>query len=234
MSERDDISRELQSAFVDGELDRADWDRIAERLRTDQALREEVCALRETKQLVRRAYANPPRVQGGEGRRTRWMAVAALCLLSAAAGWLGHFWLAGGAVGDEVAAVADAGIRGLSRDKILVHVSSARTDSMATAIEEVEDTLRAAKAEGRGIEIEIVANSAGLALLRADTSPFAHRIELLRNRFPNLTLVACNQTIDRLKEKGVEVKLLPGVEVAPSALDQVVKRLQGGWAYVRA
>lgn len=234
MTERDDISRELQSAFVDGELGQADWDRIAERMQMDEALRDGICALRQTKQLVRRAYADVPGGRSSSAARARWAAVAALCVLSAAAGWLAHFWLAERASSDEIALVANSGIRNVAGGRILVHVSSARVDSMATALEEVEDTLRAARKEGREVEIEIVANSAGLALLRSDASPFVRRIASLRTEFPNLTLVACHQTIDRLREEGVEVKLLPGVEVAPSALDQVVKRLQSGWAYVRA
>ena len=162
------------------------------------------------------------------------MAVAALCVLSAATGWLGHSRLSEIAANDEVALAAGGGLRHMTGEKILVHVSSARAESMATALEEVEDTLRAARARGRGIEVEIVANSAGLALLRADVSPHARKIAALRALYPNLTLIACNQTIDRLRENGVQVTLLPGVEVAPSALEQVVKRLQAGWVYVRA
>jgi DNA-directed RNA polymerase specialized sigma24 family protein len=34
--------------------------------------------------------------------------------------------------------------------------------------------------------------------------------------------------------KGRQLTLLPGTEVAPSALDEVVKRLRDGWVYVRA
>jgi hypothetical protein len=234
MSERDDVSRELRNAFVDNELGRADWDRIAERLRGDESLRAEICALRQTKDLVRRAYApvTPPRRDAAP--RTRWAAVAALCLFSAAAGWLAHDRFPGSSADGELALGAARAIRHVSGERIVVHVSSAQPELLATALEEVEDVLRAARERGRGIEVEIVANSSGLVLLRADASPFAERIAELRARYPNLTLVACNQTIDRLREKGVAVRLLPGVEVAPSALDQVVKRLQGGWVYVRA
>jgi intracellular sulfur oxidation DsrE/DsrF family protein len=234
MIDRDGVSRELQNAFVDEELDRSDWDRMAEQLRSDEALRNEICALRQTKQLVRRAYADVPRGRRIAMRRVRWMSIAALCLLSAAAGWLGHARISDSATNDGLAFAAAGGLRNMTGEKILVHVSSSRADSMATALEEVEDALRAARARGRGIHVEIVANSGGLTLLRADASPFARQVADLRARYPNLTLVACSQTIDRLREQGIRVRLLPGVEVAPSALEQVVKRLQAGWAYVRA
>jgi intracellular sulfur oxidation DsrE/DsrF family protein len=55
----------------------------------------------------------------------------------------------------------------------------------------------------------------------------------LRAEHPNLALVACGQTVERLREKGIEVRLLPGTRVASSALDQIVTRMGQGWSYVR-
>jgi hypothetical protein len=39
--------------------------------------------------------------------------------------------------------------------------------------------------------------------------------------------------VERLREKGIEVRLLPGTRVASSALDQIVTRMGQGWSYVR-
>lgn len=138
------------------------------------------------------------------------------------------------AVDLEDALTAGATLREVTGDRILVHMSSSRRETIATALDEIEEVLRAASRDGRRLRVEIVANSTGLELFRADTSPFPERLAALRATYPTVTLVACNQTIDRLRDKGVVVRLLPGVQVAPTALDQVVKRLQGGWAYVRA
>jgi len=60
MKTEHDVSREMQNAFVDGELDRSDWGRIAEQLGRDESLRAEVCEIRTVKDLVRGAYAAPP------------------------------------------------------------------------------------------------------------------------------------------------------------------------------
>mgnify|MGYP000052599505 CR=1 FL=1 len=64
--------------------------------------------------------------------------------------------------------------------------------------------------------------------------PSLEKLEQLLAAYPNLAYVACNQTLDRLREKGGTVSLLPGVHVAPTALDEIVKRLQEGWVYIRA
>ena len=229
-----DVSREMQSAFVDGELDQADWGRIAEQLRRHETLRAEVCEIRTVKDLVQKAFAVPPQMprHGAAGGR-RWAAIAALCLVSAGAGWLGHAALAPGISETEAALAEGASLREVSNERVLLHVSTSRPETLQMALDDVEEVLRASAQRGRRIEIEVVANSSGLDLLRTDTSPFPARIATLRATYSNLTLLACNQTIDRLREKGVTVHLLPGVQSAPTALDQIVKRLQGGWAYVR-
>ena len=235
MKTEHDVSREMQNAFVDGELDRSDWGRIAEQLGRDESLRAEVCEIRTVKDLVQGAYAAPPqapRLSVAGGRR--WTAIAALCLVSAGAGWLLHAAFAPGVSETEAALAEGASLREVSNERVVLHVSSSRRATLQTALDDVEEVLRAAAQRGRRIEIEIVANSSGLELLRAEISPFPARIASLRAQYSNLTLVACNQTIDRLREKGVTVLLLPGVQIAPTALDQIVKRLQSGWAYVRA
>lgn len=234
MNEDAKVSREMQNAFVDGELDQVEWARVAEQVQGDEGLRAELCGLRAVKDLVQRAYAPTPRPHAAAGRTLRRGAVAAACLLSAAAGWLGHASWMPEEVDIERALTAGATLREVAGDRIVLHVSSSRGETIATALEEVEDALRAAERARRRLNIEVVANSSGLDMFRADMAPFPERLAALRAAYPSVTLVACNQTIDRLREKGIEVRLLPGVEVAPSALDQVVRRLQGGWAYVRA
>ncbi|TAK87667.1 MAG: hypothetical protein EPO20_03380 [Betaproteobacteria bacterium] len=237
MSEEHRVSAEMQSAFVDGQLDAAEWERVAGRIEGDARLREDLCALRTVKDMVQRAYAEPPAWRDRAGREPlrRWIPLAAASAMFSVAGWFGHAWWSDEAQGDPVAGYALRGDwRSLDRNHVLVHVSSGRPEALGTALDEVEDVLRSARTAHRSIEVEIVANSTGLDLLHAGNTPHATRVAAMRAEFPNLKLVACGQTLQRLRENGISVELLPGTEVAPSALDQVVKRLQIGWVYVRA
>jgi intracellular sulfur oxidation DsrE/DsrF family protein len=231
----DEVSREMQSAFVDGQLDSAEWAAMLERIGADPALRREICELRATKDMVRGAYSGLTPARRGRLRAGSWRGwgLAASLVAGIAAGWVGH-GLSGTGDDSEIAGRRAGALRGVSADHILVHVSSGNRETLATALDEVEDLLRSARSAGREIAVEIVANSTGLDLLRVNASPYLARVAALRREYPNLSFVACHQTIERLREKGVAVELLPGVQVAPSALDQVVKRLQGGWVYIRA
>jgi uncharacterized protein len=243
MSEERKVSDELRGAFVDGQLDAAEWARIAEQAERDAALREDVYELRMLKDMVRHAYAVPPArpPRARPSAALGWKALAAAAVIFAAAGWFGHAWWAGGPALDPASAYALRGdwhaLRGdwrtLDANRVLVHVSSGRREALAAALDEVEDLLRSARAARRSIEVEIVANSTGLDLLRADASPYAARIAALRREFPELGLVACGQTLERRRAGGQQVTLLPGTLIAPSALDEVIKRLRGGWVYVR-
>jgi len=236
MSDERKVSAEMQSAFVDGQLDAAEWDRVAAEVDRDSRLRAELGELRTVKDMVRHAYAVPPAPSRRRFGRAgpRWPALAAASIAFAVAGSLGHAWWSRAPELDPASAYA---LRGdpaaLDRGHVLVHVSTGSREALGRALDEIEDLLRSARKEGRSIEIEVVANRTGIELLEANVSPFAGRVAALRAEHANLRFIACGQTLRRLGAAGPTVELLPGTEVAPSALDQVVKRLQDGWVYVR-
>jgi intracellular sulfur oxidation DsrE/DsrF family protein len=81
--------------------------------------------------------------------------------------------------------------------------------------------------------IEIVVNSYGLDLLRADVTPLANRVETMARRHANLSFVACGQTVARLKRDGAKVELLPVALTASSAINEIMTRMGQGWVYVK-
>lgn len=230
----DGVSREMQNAFVDGELDTAEWTAMLERMGSDPELRREICELRATKDMVRSAYEGvTPRARRvtATGGWRGW-GMAATLVIAVAAGWVAHGLVDSGRNWSGAVQRA-AGLPGVSENRVLLHVASGGDKTLAGALDEVEDLLRVARASGRPLQVEIVANSQGLDLLRAGVSPQSARVEAMRREYPNLAFLACNRAIERLNEHGIRVELLPGVHVVSSALDQVVKRLQGGWVYIR-
>ena len=236
----DDLSIDRLNAFVDGELDARDRGRVLDAIQRDPGVAQQVCELRLTKDLIRHAY--PMDGRGGKGTRPgsgpgwRSLAAAAILLVAVGAGggWAGHAWQQGDD-GDLSRLTRQPGVvaQAAARDRILLHVSSSAPERVAATLDETEAMLAAARRSGRPLAIEVLANGSGLDVLRAgDTGPAA-RLAALRAEYPNLTLVACKQTIDRLREKGVVVQLLPETAVATTALDEVVQRIHEGWTYVR-
>ena len=83
------------------------------------------------------------------------------------------------------------------------------------------------------VQLEVVANAEGLALLREDASPYAERIHRMAMLYDNLSFLACSRTIEKLKLKGIDVHLVPDAEIIPAALEKIVDRLHEGWVYIR-
>jgi len=104
-----------------------------------------------------------------------------------------------------------------------------------SAMEDVLDRAEAILAAyaDQNVRVEVVANAAGLGLLRADTSPFAPRVREMMDEYENLVFVACANTISRLKEQGVNVFLIDRTHSKETAIDHIVERLRGGWTYFK-
>jgi len=118
--------------------------------------------------------------------------------------------------------------------KVLIHVNSNDTAHLKQALIEIEDLLRHYRVSSQRAQVEVVINGDGLALVRADVSPFADRIRALQAAYDNLTFAACQNTIERLKrDKGITARLLPGVIVIDSGVAQIMRRQQQGWAYIQ-
>jgi intracellular sulfur oxidation DsrE/DsrF family protein len=84
---------------------------------------------------------------------------------------------------------------------------------------------------GKPRRVEVVANEQGLNLLRSDITPFSEEIRALANE--DVIFYACSKAIERLEEKGVEVRLVPEAVSNYTALDRVVSRMKDGWQYVK-
>ncbi|MBP6251846.1 MAG: hypothetical protein KA387_03760 [Rubrivivax sp.] len=116
---------------------------------------------------------------------------------------------------------------------VVLHASAVGDGQAPAALERAEGLFSAARDSGHPITVEVAANGSGLDLLRSAVSPHARRIEALQRAHPSLLFIACGQTVQKLRQRGDDVRLLPGTGVATSARDQIVLRLQQGWAYLR-
>ena len=238
------VSDETLQAFVDGELDVSESEALIARMREDNELGQRICALRSLKSMVRLAYAEPPVVAGRPQTVVSRRQLAQRCALGCFilfAGVSGG-WALRGLDSPAVAAAPGAGIggyqavsllHGADPNRVMLHLDSAAPDRMLAALDHAERLLDEAERQGRTMQLEVIANSHGIQLLRAGHSPHAARIARMQQRHANLHWVACGQSLARFAGEGQKVELLPAARTAPTAIGEIVTRLQQGWTYVR-
>ncbi|VAW83517.1 hypothetical protein MNBD_GAMMA14-1713 [hydrothermal vent metagenome] len=247
----DDISDETLNAFLDGELDTAGKNEVFEALNDDRELSQQACELRRLSELVRHAYDRPPKIdQYGKippcrlGLLGRGLVASLLLGLGGLLGWTIHqpdevpaastlsamYW-------DDHNAFQNTDISKVTAQqgakRIIVHLNTSSASKFEKALDTAEQLLEAY--DDDGAEIEVVANASAIRLLRAGYSPYAKRVHDLQQRYLNLTFLACQDAIDHIREiegGNTQVKLLPDVDVTPSALEHILNRLSEGWVYL--
>lgn len=227
MNGRNDDRQIQLNALADGELDAAESEALLENIEQDADLREALCDIHRLKDMVRYAYAEstPPQRQTPLVTRFRMgLAVAALALFSI--GFLGGRLTLPG----DVSAPFDLSQAVPQPNKVVLFVGYSDKAKFQQALDKAEQLLT--QYRGQGVEVNVVASSGGLDLLRKSTTPYLDRIKRLSDDYEAIQFIACNNTIARLVRQGKRVELVDSAVVKPSAVQFVVDRLQQGWSYV--
>lgn len=251
----DTISEERLNAFVDDQLDPSEKSEVFEALSHDCELSRQACELRQLGELVRHAYDHPPQSERFHKKEVRPIspfgraAAAALLIgVGATLGWISHQQPAAEAGNPDMQAMvwgdddrafhsydiaAATGHDDLKR--VILHLNTSSSANFAKALTTAEQLLQKYASADHGAEIELVANASAIKLLRSGYSPYAARVNALQEKYFNLTFLACKDAMDHireLEEMENDVKLLPGVEVTPSALEHILERMNDGWVYL--
>lgn len=241
MNRLEPISEEMLNALIDGELESSEAEQLYTRIGEDEALANRVCVLRGMKDMMRLAYSHPPTEPNAwqdpfRDQRGWSQAIAASLLLSAGlgVGWLLHAPPSGSGVAQSTPEKAIRLVSAQSdTSKILLHIDSGSEQKLTAVLDRAEELLTHARKHNANLQVEILANSQGLDLLRAERSPYVKRIASLTQNNANLRLIVCAQSLKRLTSEEGRVVLLPNTQVTPTAIGEVVDRLQQGWTYIK-
>lgn len=242
---RDDYSQEAWlHAYVDDELAPSDRYEFLQQLLQDDELCMRMCEIHRTKELVRYAFAEPPSPPVRQKRARphpvwrRFAAAAAVVALMALS-------FAGGLYANNTqqqplrATLSSLGAIGLEKtgvttrpNRVLLHIASENDVKFAHTLDQAAQLLK--QYHKQGLVVEVVVNGGALALLQAGNNPYATRVHTLMKKYPNLHIVACGTGIGYLESRGFPIDLMHQVRVAPSAVEEIVKRLREGWVYINA
>ena len=88
--------------------------------------------------------------------------------------------------------------------------------------------------KGEEIDIQIVAFNAGLHMLRDDTSPVKPRLKSFKQGMPNVSFMACENTLESMARKeGKEPPLVDNAERVKAGVVTLIELGEKGWTIVR-
>jgi intracellular sulfur oxidation DsrE/DsrF family protein len=244
MKNNNDYSDEFLNAYIDGELDPEETGRMLDELRYNEVLSARITDLQKVREMVRYAYHEkvPPtqglRVKSSVLKKSR-MAFAASIILSLgmALGWGLHLHSqtnAGLLDIAEAMQIKPAASSTNGEIKLVLHVTTDSKHKLRTVLDETEKLLKQYENATQKVQLDILTNGNGLKLLHAGYSPFSQRIKNLQKRYQNLTFKACQNAINRVRQKtGKEIVMLPDTVTVPSALGEIIKKQREGWSYIK-
>ncbi|CAA6823204.1 MAG: Unknown protein [uncultured Thiotrichaceae bacterium] len=233
-------SDEWLNAFVDNEFPAKERAKILKQIHMDAEKKSTACALSHLKDQVKTAYQDIPPHQSFQPRKKFhiWQAVAASVLMLFV---LGGAYLGVDSITQQRMVILDPTGSGQqlatqneNEMRIVFHVSQTSRLKGTELLDDIEHLLLQYQQGGKRIRVEVVAHAQGLDLLRQSLSVDKERITAMSIKYPDLTFVACLNTIERLKrEQGIDVVLIDEVLSARSGVAHVVKRQQQGWIYIQ-
>jgi len=241
---KQDVSNELLGAFVDHELACSDKRTLAEEIRTNPEMADRAQALLELKSAIKQAYPDAVADKTNTGKAAPssnlFKQSVAASVIMACGLILGALFNSGNVNNSGQTVAAGDSLFGIKvtpvtreENKVLLHVSTAELDKLDFLLTKTERLLRDAKSSNYPLNINVIANSEGVDLLRKETTPYEKRIAELQQQYENLQFIACKNTLRRLKHKGQSVQMINGVKADKPALDTIINRMDKGWTYVK-
>lgn len=212
-------------AYVDGELSELDRRRFEAQLQQDVSLQQQVAQVRELKSLLQETYGIAPTAPQHSasthrtGRAPRWGGWAAALFVGMALG-TGLGWQL-----DRVAPSSASLAQVAESAHVILHVDQDDPAKLAALLDETEALAR------HGVAVTMVANAEAIKLFSVGYSPAPQKIEALRARYPNVSILVCKRGLRNLARQGVHLEPLPGARSDTYALDYIVQGVERGWKY---
>jgi len=118
---------------------------------------------------------------------------------------------------------------------IVFQVSGADPAAMTHALSSADDAIKMFHGRSESVVVEIVANGAGVHMMRADTTPVGAMLHSIHETYPDPILGACGVTKATMGAKeGHPLTFVDGVESVPTGIVRIVELRERGCAYVKA
>jgi hypothetical protein len=137
-------------------------------------------------------------------------------------------------IGLLLAPLAFAQAGAVEKHKLALQISDKDAAKMNAVLNVAANVSKYYSDKGDEIEIEIVAFNAGLHMLRDDTSPVKPRLKSFKQSMPNVSFMACENTLEAMtRSEGKEPPLVENAERVKAGVVTLIELGEQGWTIVR-
>jgi hypothetical protein len=130
--------------------------------------------------------------------------------------------------------LAFASANAMEKHKLALQISDNDPAKMNAVLNVAANVSKYYSDKGDEVEIQIVAFNAGLHMLRADTSPVKPRLQSFKQGMPNVSFMACENTLESMaKTEGKEPPLVDNAERVKAGVVTLIELGEKGWTIVR-
>ena len=122
----------------------------------------------------------------------------------------------------------------MEKHRLALQISDNDPDKMNAVLNVAANVSKYYSDQADEIEIQIVAFNAGLHMLREDTSPVKPRLKSFKQGMPNVTFMACENTLAAMtRQEGKEPPLVENATRVPAGVVTLIELGEKGWTIVR-
>ena len=130
--------------------------------------------------------------------------------------------------------LAFAAANAAERHKLALQISDNDPDKINAVLNVAANVSKYYSDKGEEVDIQIVAFNAGLHMLREDTSPVKPRLKSFKEGMPNVSFMACENTLESMARKeGKEPALVDNAERVKAGVVTLIELGEKGWTIVR-
>jgi uncharacterized protein len=130
--------------------------------------------------------------------------------------------------------LALAAANATEKHKLALQISDNDPDKMNAVLNVAANVSKYYSDKGEEVDIQIVAFNAGLHMLREDTSPVKPRLKSFKQGMPNVSFMACENTLESMARKeGKEPALVDNAERVKAGVVTLIELGEKGWTIVR-
>jgi intracellular sulfur oxidation DsrE/DsrF family protein len=130
--------------------------------------------------------------------------------------------------------LAVAAANAAEKHRLALQISDNDPDKMNAVLNVAANVSKYYSDKGEEVDIQIVAFNAGLHMLREDTSPVKPRLKSFKQGMPNVSFMACENTLESMARKeGKEPALVDNAERVKAGVVTLIELGEKGWTIVR-